>query len=203
MSNSKANTPVGLLSFLFFLSGVSSLVYQVSWQRILFSVFGADIQSTTIVVSAFMLGLGVGAIGGGIASDKFPTRPLLLFALCEVGIGSYGLISYMLIKEAGSFFAVSRVEMVAVINFSLVLIPATLMGGTLPILVRHVARLWGNVGKATGQMYSSNTLGAALGAVLCGFVLLNYLSLSQVLVIAALINLSVAFVALLFLRKRG
>ena len=50
------------LAPLFFVSGVAALVYQVCWQRLLFSAFGVDIDSVTIIVSVFMLGLGLGAL---------------------------------------------------------------------------------------------------------------------------------------------
>ncbi|MCP8463839.1 fused MFS/spermidine synthase [Pseudomonas sp. ZM23] len=201
MSDVKAKAPVDFLSLLFLLSGLSALIYQVAWQRILFAVFGADIQSVTIVVSAFMLGLGTGALAGGVLADRFPRKALLLFALCELGIGGYGLLSSALMHGAGDLFAVQGLGVIATVNFLLVLIPATLMGGTLPILVRHVAKLWGNVGEATGQMYSANTFGAALGAVLCGFVLLNYLTLSQVILLAGAVNFAVAIVSMVFLRS--
>jgi len=63
----------------FFLSGAAALIYQVVWQRLLFVVVGVDIESVTIVVSTFMMGLGVGAILGGWLADIFPRRILLVF----------------------------------------------------------------------------------------------------------------------------
>ncbi len=69
MQGRKISEPV--LLAVFFVSGGSALIYQVAWQRLLFSAFGVDIESITIVVSTFMLGLGCGALLGGQAADRF------------------------------------------------------------------------------------------------------------------------------------
>src|SRR5882762_9654802 len=54
-----------LLSALFLFSGMPALIYQVVWQRVLFSIYGVNAESVAVVVSAFMLGLGLGSIAGG------------------------------------------------------------------------------------------------------------------------------------------
>ena len=82
-----------LLLTLFFLSGFAALLYQVVWQRVLFSVYGIDITSVTVVVTVFMLGLGVGSLVGGALSERMRSRALLLFALLEAGIGIFGFFS--------------------------------------------------------------------------------------------------------------
>ena len=65
----------------FFLSGVSALTYQVTWQRLLYAQFGVDLQSITIIVSCFMLGLGVGSLVGGWLADRLPSKALRTFGL--------------------------------------------------------------------------------------------------------------------------
>ena len=54
-----------ILCVLFFFSGFPALIYQLTWQRALFRIFGVNIESVTIVVTAFMLGLGLGSLAGG------------------------------------------------------------------------------------------------------------------------------------------
>ena len=68
-----------VLCVLFFLSGFPALIYQLTWQRALFRTFGVNIESVTIVVTAFMLGLGFGSIAGGWLSKwpRIPPLPLL------------------------------------------------------------------------------------------------------------------------------
>ncbi len=62
----------GSLGILFLISGFAALIYQLSWQRVLFATFGIDMESVTLVVSVFMFGLGIGSIIGGIVSERFP-----------------------------------------------------------------------------------------------------------------------------------
>lgn len=167
-------------------------MYQVSWQRVLNIAFGSNYESATIIVAAFMLGLGVGAIIGGVLSDKYSHKNLLLFCFCEIGIGLYGLMSYTLILTVGDLFIQYNLFVIALVNFILVLIPALLMGATLPILITYVVKRWNNIGHSTGHLYAVNTFGATLGAFLTGFVLFHYFTLDIVIVLAALINFVVA-----------
>ncbi|MWN90353.1 MFS transporter [Gilliamella sp. Pra-s65] len=190
-----------LLSTLFFISGMSGLTYQVAWQRVLYAAFGSDVDSVAIIVSAFMLGLGLGALGGGKIVDKYPNKALQLFCFSEFGIGLFGLISYQLILFVGDIFIVYNLIVVAIINFLLVLIPALLMGATLPILITYIAQFWKNIGQTTGHLYAINTLGATLGAGLTGFILFNHFGLHGVTILAALGNFIVATFAFLFFNK--
>src|ERR1700752_1250997 len=81
------------LYLLFFCSGFPALIYQIVWQRSLFAIFGINIESVTIVVSAFMLGLGIGSFLGGMVT-KLPRVPLLAtFGGIELSIGLFGLFS--------------------------------------------------------------------------------------------------------------
>ncbi|MEO1752000.1 fused MFS/spermidine synthase [Thiofaba sp. EF100] len=183
---------IAAMGALFLISGACALVYQVAWQRILFASFGADLESVTIVVAAFMLGLGVGALAGGWLSDRHPSRTLLLFALAEGGVGVFGFLSPELLRWAGEAMIHAPLPAIAAVNFALVLLPTLLMGATLPILVTDLARRWTNIGKATGALYASNTLGATIGALLAGFALFYWLTLDTAIRLAALGNLSVA-----------
>lgn len=200
MQKTTADAPVYFLTGLFFVSGFASLIYQVAWQRVLFASFGSDLESVAIVVAAFMMGLGLGALGGGVAADKYPDRTLLLFCSCEAGIALYGSFSVPFMRTAGEWFVSSSLPTIAAVNFLLVLVPALLMGATLPILVAHTARRWGNVGKATGHLYMANTLGAALGALSTAFLLFFHMGTSQTVLLAASLNFGVAVLAALRLR---
>ena len=187
--------PPALLNLLFFASGMAALVYQVAWQRVLFAAFGADLESVTIIVAAFMLGLGIGALAGGLAADIWPQHRLRLFAVSEAGIGLFGLCSPFIFAWAGDQFVNWPLPGIASVNFVLVLVPTTLMGATLPILIAHVTRLWAHVGAATGHLYALNTLGAAFGSVAAGFWLFHHLTLNQSIWLAASVNLAAAALA--------
>src|SRR5580704_13827232 len=73
-----------VLSVLFFFSGFPALIYQLVWQRALFRIFGVNIESVTVVVTAFMLGLGLGSLCGGWISRRSNVQPLLLLGVIEL-----------------------------------------------------------------------------------------------------------------------
>ena len=91
---------ISLLKIVFFISGFSSLVYQVSWQRILTLYYSVENISTTLIVTVYMLGLGIGAIIGGYLSEKI-TRRLQLYFLIELLIGLFGWASLPLLEFIG------------------------------------------------------------------------------------------------------
>lgn len=189
------------LSVPFLTSGVAALAYQVCWQRLLFVAFGADVQSVTVIVSSFMLGLGIGAHVGGQLADAYPLKTVALFAGAEVLIGLFGLASPSLIAAVANLTLQSSMAGVAIANFLLILLPTTLMGATLPLLVAFLVQKSANVGVSIGGLYFINTMGAAIGAAAVGFVLLHHLDLEQIIQCAAVLNFLAA--ALLLLVMRG
>lgn len=189
------------LLLLFFLSGSTALVYQVVWQKLLFTAFGVDLQSVAIVVSTFMLGLGLGALIGGQFAEKYPNDQLLFFVFVELGIGLFGFASYDVIRFVAESFFEYPLLVIAAVNFLLLLFPTVLMGATLPVLVSHLYKQSRNVGTSIGNLYFSNTCGAALGCFFAGFILLNFFSYSDTLNIAATLNIAVAALAYLFIYR--
>lgn len=192
----------GWLQVLFFLSGAAALAYQVCWQRVLFFSLGTDVESVTVVVSTFMLGLGLGALAGGWLADRFSSRIVVLFAAAEAGIGGFGLISPALLTGVADSLVQSSRAVTAAASFGLLLFPTCLMGATLPMLIAHFLRHYGSVGVSTGQLYFVNTLGAAIGALSVGLYGFSFLTLREVIYCAAAVNLIVAAVAFLRLRQQ-
>ena len=186
---------------LFFVSGAAALIYQVCWQRLLFESIGVDMDSVTIIVSTFMLGLGVGSLAGGELADRYPARTLEMFALAELATALFGLCSPLLIRSVGAVAVQHSAAAIAAINFGLLLIPTLLMGATLPILVTRTVRLHRNLGVSVGVLYCSNTLGAALGAALTGLVVLYYMGLAATVDLAAFLNIAVAALAWVTVRR--
>jgi predicted membrane-bound spermidine synthase len=182
----------------FFLSGAAALIYQIVWQRALFAVYGLDILSVTVVVTAFMLGLGLGSLAGGALSRGVPRGAVPLFAGCELGIGLFGFFSLDLFGAVADSTGVLGHAATGVVAFLLVVVPTALMGATLPLLVGYAAARSGNTGRSVGQLYFVNTLGAALGAFLAVRVLLGALGLNGTVLLTAAVNAGMGALVLLW-----
>jgi len=192
-----------LLSALFLISGMPALIYQVVWQRTLFSIYGVNAESVAIVVSAFMLGLGLGSLAGGWISARFPRQGILFFGLAELGIALFGLFSLHIFRWAAVYTAGANLPAVVVFSFALLLIPTMLMGATLPILVEYLVRRSGLVGASVSRLYFVNTLGSAIACYFCAMFLMRELGQAGSVAIAAGLNTIVGGTAYLYGRRGG
>jgi len=201
--NEPASTPAaGPLALypLFFGSGIAALVYQVVWQRSLFSLYGANIESTTVVVATFMFGLGLGGLLGGSLSTRFPNHAARIFLAIEFGIGAFGLISLPLIRGVAHSLATAPTWMISLSVFGLLCVPTLLMGATLPVLVAHVDRELKHVGQSVALLYAVNTAGSALACFLTVDTLFVWFGQSGAVSFAALCNLIVGALVFRFIR---
>jgi len=198
--------PALAYSVLFFLSGTTGLIYELLWVRVLFQSFGSTIQSVTTVVAAYMGGLGLGAWLFGRIADR-SQRPAVLYGWLEIAIGAFGVISplvlglahWIYIGTAGAL-ALQGGASVA-LRFGLaalvLLIPTTLMGGTLPVLTRALmGDDRGLLKPSLGRLYGLNTLGAMMGTALAGFFLIEFVGVRASLWVTALLNVAIGFAAI-------
>lgn len=190
-----------VLFTLFFFSGCAALMYQVIWQRMLFTLYGVDLESITVIVSVFMFGLGVGAVWGGIIADKMLTKLLKAYVIIELCVASFGFFSPYIIEKMGATILGYNEFVTALSSFAILAIPTILMGATLPILVTHVYSFDKNIGRSIGGLYFANTLGGALGAFLAGIILLYFIDIIGIIHIAAGINLLIAVIALFAFKR--
>lgn len=181
---------------LFFLSGFPALLYQIVWQRTLFTLYGVNIESVTMIVTVFMLGLGIGSLAGGWLSSRKEIRLLLAFGLIEFSVGSFGAASLWIFHRIGSFTAGASTTATGMISFALLLIPTMLMGSTLPLLVEHFVRRTGNIGESVGTLYSVNTLGSAAACFAAALLLMRLLGEAGSVRLAVCFNLLVGATAL-------
>lgn len=196
---------------LFFFSGVSSLVYQVVWARMLTVVFGTTLLATSTVLSAFMAGLALGSYVFGRHIDRCK-HPLRVFAALEAGIGLFALFfptisanlgnAYgALVGLQGNFYLFSLARFG--LCFALLLLPTALMGGTLPVVAKFAVRRLGRLGGRVGQLYAVNTLGAVVGVLAATFGLMEGLGLQGTTQAIAAVNLLVAGAAWLWGSRRA
>jgi len=196
---------------LFFVSGATGLVYQLLWVRVLYQTFGSTIQSVTTVVAAFMGGLGLGAWLIGRRVDTHP-RPAALYGWLEIAIGAIGVLSpamlalvhwiYLALAGGLGLGGGASVALRFGLAALVLLLPATLMGGTLPVLTRaFTGAQRAELQASVGRLYGINTLGAVAGTALAGFVLIEYVGISAAIRGTAAVNLVIGTAALLLSRR--
>lgn len=182
---------------LFLVSGFPALLYQVVWERALFAIYGVNIQSVTVIVTVFMLGLGLGSLAGGWLSVRKGVHALRAFGLIEASTGVFGAVSLWIFHRVAEFTAGASTAETGVITFLLLLVPTMLMGSTLPLLVSYLVRRTANVGESVGLLYAVNTLGSGLACFCAALFLMRLLGESGSVNLAVCLNLLVGVTALL------
>jgi spermidine synthase len=203
IADRQSDIPLRSLHVLFFFSGFPALFYQIVWQRALFTIYGVNIESVTVVVSAFMLGLGLGSILGGMISKR-PRLPLLvIFGLVELATGVFGIFSLKMFRYVALFTADAPIWKAGVVCFALLVVPTAFMGSTLPILAAYLIRISGNVGRSLGSLYCVNTLGSAIACFVAAGITMRRLGQSGSVNLAAAINstIGIVIIAAHFLRR--
>ena len=181
--------PSRLFLVLYGLSGAAALLYEVIWLRLLTLSMGHTAGAVGTVLAAFMGGLAIGAWRGGrAASSLAPERALRAYAALEITVAVCALFLSLALGafrpmlawayangNGGALFDVVRLT----VSLVLIAIPAAAMGATYPIAVRSLSGLGirdsgfdsGFGTRIAGLLYAANTIGAATGAALTGFVL--------------------------------
>jgi spermidine synthase len=196
-----------LLFVIFFFSGASALIYEVVWTRLLTLRFGVTAYAVATVVATFMAGLALGSWGLGRLADRW-RHPLRVYALLEVIIGVLGLLVPVLLTASTALATAASAGAVgaghAVLTFAgaavVLLLPTTLMGGTLPLLARVITDDLGSAGRSIGSLYAVNTWGGVVGSGVSAFVLIALVGVTRTIHVAAGINLLLALATLLMAR---
>jgi len=187
-----------------FLSGFSALVYQLIWVRLLGLVFGVSSFAVATVVAVFLLGLGLGSYFFGKWSER-TENPLRIYMYVEICIAVASLASYVIIDflpvyrylyesayNSLDFYGLSVVRLL--LSVVVLLPPVFLIGGTMPLISKYFLTASTTFGSGFSKIYYLNTLGAFAGALLTGFVLVQYLGVFMTLMIAVAGNLLVAVI---------
>jgi len=210
--NPGTRTGRNVIFLLFLCSGVSSLIYEVVWTRLLTLVLGNTVFAVSAVLTVFMGGLALGSFCAGRIIDR-RTDPLRVYALLEIAIGLFGFCSSLLLIQTGPAYVwlhrslgeypVLLLGMRYVFSFLLLGIPTTLMGATLPVLSRFAADRQSVVGLKVGTLYALNTLGAAAGCYAAGFILIGNVGIQLTVFAASLLSIGVGVVAWLCDQRVG
>ncbi|OJH37399.1 fused MFS/spermidine synthase [Cystobacter ferrugineus] len=190
------------------LSGAAALIAETLWIRSLSIMVGSTVEAASTIFAAFMVGLALGAWLAGRKADVL-ADPLRAYAWVEVAIaftaGAAGLLLFLgrdTLILGGDHQGGARVALIFFFVLALVLLPTLLMGATFPLMVAASRRVGLEV-RGVNILYALNTLGASLGTLLCGFVLLPLLGVRASVALGALFNLLAAGVCLPALLLRG
>lgn len=180
------------------LSGCAALIYQVLWIKQLSLVVGVEVYAITTGISAFFAGLGLGSYLFGRHADRV-RRPVRLYALLEMAVALLGIAATWLLPPAAAWFVALQAQagwLAWALPFALVLLPATLMGGTLPVLIQALTPSAEHTAHYGGRLYAANTAGAIVGTLVSAFVLIPAFGMRGSAAVAAAMNLLAAFAAL-------
>ncbi|HEX6323135.1 MAG TPA: fused MFS/spermidine synthase [Vicinamibacterales bacterium] len=198
-----------LLLLLYGLSGAAALVYQVLWVRLLGLTFGVTVYAAATVLASFMAGLAAGSALGGRLADR-ARNPLWTFGLIELGAGITALASPVLLGAVQALFirwhpgtseGDVRLTLLRFFLSAIVLIvPAMLMGATLPVIVR-AARAYAGHAARLGVLYGTNTIGAMTGTLAAGLWMVPALGMTRSFLLAAGLNAAIGLTAILASRR--
>lgn len=201
---------VTIIYLMFFMSGAAALMYQVVWVRSLSLVFGGSHLAVTSVLAIFMTGLALGSFFFGKFADRVK-KPMQLYGYLEIGIAASAILFIWLTKVYPAFYIhlaqgkddnYFYLTLIRVLfSIAALILPTTMMGGTLPILSRFLASLSGEVRKHLSLLYGINTLGAVMGASVAGFFFMRFFSVSFTLKSAIFLNLFIGFASIILERN--
>jgi spermidine synthase len=194
---------------IFILSGAAGLIYEIVWARQLVLVFGNTTQAVSAILTGFFGGMAIGSVVGGRFADRVRS-PLRLYGWLEIALVLVVLatpVTFRLLHEVyrGAYGVLQdQPQVLALLRFGLALLamgPATvMMGATLPALTRHLSRGSEHLSRAFGWLYAANTIGAIVGTLLAGLVLIELFGLSGALLVGAACSAVAGVVALVLAR---
>ncbi|MEM6552096.1 MAG: fused MFS/spermidine synthase [Planctomycetota bacterium] len=195
-------------------SGLAAMVFQIAWTRVLTLLIGSSVYAFGLILTAFIIGLGLGALAYGPFSDRV-RAPLARLGIFQIAIGLSALcvvpvfawlpyyLTGAIASAGGAFWQVQALEFGLVLAITLV--PTLLMGAAFPLVTQTYARRAPGVGQSVGTVYTCNTIGAIVGSFLGGFVLIPLVGIQNTLYAAVTLSLGVGVVYTLIdpLRSAG
>ncbi|TKJ18855.1 MAG: hypothetical protein CEE43_17155 [Promethearchaeota archaeon Loki_b32] len=191
----------------FGLSGMSALIYEVAWSRLLSLIFGSTVYAVATMLCAFMAGLALGSYLMGRRVDKLKDLAKY-FGLLELGIGIYGIMFIILLPyvQFPYFWLYQLLHSYFwpflfaqfLFYFLILLIPTTMMGAIFPVVSKIFTRDLKKIGEDISYVYSANSLGSVLGPFLAGFILIPLIGLTKTVMVAATINILLALIMFRF-----
>lgn len=189
----------------FFFSGATAIIFEVLWSRQFVTVFGNSAYAISIVLCAYMAGLGLGGLVGGWFADRI-TQRTAAYGIVQLVVAAWAMaIPTMLtwLRELVPTLTALSPESLFVstmarfgFSFAILVVPCFLMGTTLPLLVRALTESERFIGSRIGMLYCLNSLGAALGCLAAGFWMIETIGLGRTNLAAVGVNIAIAVTAI-------
>jgi spermidine synthase len=183
------------------LSGFAALVFEIAWTRVLALLIGSSVYAFSLMLTAFIFGLGLGSALGARFVDRV-RDPLKALAVVEaaIGLSALGVVPLIgqsplvilrVMGEVGeSFWLLQWVRFGFIL--AIMLVPTTLLGAVFPLAGRLFVRSPSAVGRSVGTLYAANTVGSILGSLSGGFLLIPLLGIQHTLMAAVAASSAVA-----------
>lgn len=199
-----------VLTTLFFGSGACALVYQVMWLRLLALVFGVTVYAASTVLASFMAGLAIGSFVAGRLAARIRS-PLRAFGLLEISVGVTAFLTPVLLDGVKTVWVAVHPTLPSNLvfitaarfaaSFAVLIVPTTLMGATLPVVMQSALVRDHAVSSRVGLLYAINTTGAIVGALIAGFYFVSDVGIAASFRIAAAANLGIGVLAIIASRS--
>lgn len=185
-----------MIIFSFFFLGFTNLVYEILWQKRLILILGTNAYSLMAILSAIMAGIVFGSFLFGKITSLFPylKRKIYFFIIFFSALLSFFIT---LILEP-KFFSSLPFPLRFFFSLLLLLIPATFLGGSLPVVSSILIDKESAIGKELGKLYGLNTLGGVFGILFTGFLAIEFLGIKLTALFTSLILIILSF----FLRDK-
>ncbi len=177
---------------------MTALIYEIIWIRPLSLVFGTTMYAVSTIVASFILGLAIGSWIAGRFTDRLQ-NPLKYYAFIQILVGFFGILLlpvfdlmpkvyldlYHLTYPNQPVFMIAQILM----SMGIIAIPATLMGTTLPLMLKTYSTEFRTIGKDVGKLDASNSIGAFFGTLAAGFLIIPILGIHDGILVTASINI--------------
>jgi len=184
-------------------SGLAAMMYEVSWTRALSAMIGSSTYAFSIMLVTFLVGI---ALGSSIIGRRKPVATLRLLGLLQLGVATGGVVflvgylasPYALVALIRAFYyTFPAILTIQFILCSALMILATLcMGATFPVASQLYSSKFMILGRSIGNIYSLNTLGAIIGSLFAGFVLMPIIGTERTILAGLFFNAAMALLLL-------
>jgi len=182
----------------FWVSGFTTLAYEVLWARTLNFVIGNSVYAFTTILVVFLLGIFLGTLAAGQIADRARQR-IWALGVVQLAAGLGSLVLFLLAPRLPALASVlaQRIGVETVLlgiagkvvpAAIALLLPAVLLGLSFPLLLRVATDRLDRLGRRLGTAYAVNTVGAILGSLVAGFVLLPVVGLSRGMLLVVALN---------------